>query len=476
MRKKIVIDISASTFQILLNQFSGLAVFYILSRYLSKNVFGEINWSVAIFVISFSILSFGIDQIVIRRIAAGNNPSAILSLHLTHVFITGCLFFGIIVISSFFFKKFFLQHYLLLWVGISQVFLFLSTPFKQLAIGKELFRSLMFMSIISNIIRVSSLLLLAILQNITVNSIIAIFLISTGIEFLVCIGVVYGYHKIPISFTWNKQKYYSLIKDSLPQLGIVIFNAGILRFDWIILGLLASQTILAEYSFAYRVFEISALPLLIIAPLLLPRFTRYFNESSFKDDKAQKLNDLLVFLRLSIVLACLTSLVLNLVWADLIDNITDNKYGVSNSNNILILSGALPFIYLNNFLWTMHFATGRLKRILFITIITFFINVFADVLLIPFFGGEGAAIAILIAFIVQSVLYSQKAYIPGLGKIWQTILFCGLSAALCGWLAKYGFNHLEFSLLSALVLYIIILVIGKQIKLIDWIILKRIIR
>jgi O-antigen/teichoic acid export membrane protein len=259
-------------------------------------------------------------------------------------------------------------------------------------------------------------------------------------------------------------------------LGIVIFNAGILRFDWIILGLVASQTILAEYSFAYRIFEMSALPLLIIAPLLLPRFTRYFNELSSDDDKTRKLNDLLVFLRLSIVLSCLTSLVLNLVWADLIDSITDNKYGVANSNNILILSAALPFIYLNNFLWTIHFATGRLKRILFITIMTFFINVFGDVLLIPFFSGEGAAMAILLAFIVQSVLYSQKAYIPGLGKIWQTILFCGLSAALSGWLAKYGFDRLEFSLAVALVSYTIILIVGKQIKSVDWIILKRTIR
>jgi len=476
MGKKIAIDISASTFQILVNQFSGFVVFYILSKYLSKHVFGEINWSVAIFVIGFSILSFGIDQIVTKRIAAGDSPSTVLSLHLTHVLITSCLFFGIIIFSSFFFKNFFLHHYLLLWIGISQVFLFLSTPFKQLANGKELFRPLMIMSIISNIIRVSSLLVLAILQNITVNSVIVIFLISTAIEFLACIFIVHGYIKIPIFFTWNKQQYYSLIRDSLPQLGIVIFNAGILRFDWIILGLVASQTILAEYSFAYRIFEMSALPLLIIAPLLLPRFTRYFNELSSDDDKTRKLNDLLVFLRLSIVLSCLTSLVLNLVWADLIDSITDNKYGVANSNNILILSAALPFIYLNNFLWTIHFATGRLKRILFITIMTFFINVFGDALLIPFFSGEGAAMAILIAFIVQSVLYSQKAYIPGLRKIWQTILFCGLSAALSGWLAKYGFDRLEFSLSVALVSYTIILIVGKQIKSVDWIILKRTIR
>jgi O-antigen/teichoic acid export membrane protein len=362
----------------------------------------------------------------------------------------------------------------LLWIGVSQFFVFLSSPFKQLVNGKELFRTLMMMSVISSTTRLVALVLMASLQTVSVTSVITIFMLSAAIELFVCLGVVYGYLKTPFTLEWNQKKYVSLVKESLPQLGVIVFNAGILRFDWILLGLLASQTILGEYTFAYRVFEISALPLMIMGPLLLPRFTRYFSETSAHG--TQKLNDLLVFLRLSIILACLTSLVLNLVWTDLIDSITDNKYGAINRNNILILSAALPFIYLNNFLWTIHFATGRLRRILFITITTLSVNVFADVLLIPFLNGEGAAIAILIAFIIQSVLYSQKAYIPGLGRIWQTILICGAAAVLSGWLAKSGFTHLELSLFAAFVSYTIILIAGKQIKLIDWFILKRVLR
>jgi O-antigen/teichoic acid export membrane protein len=476
MRRKIIIDISASTLQILINQFSGVAVFYILSKYLSKSVFGEINWSVALIVIIFNILSFGIDQIVVRRIAVGDDPSAVLSIHFTHVLATSLLFFGLLLSTRFLFRTFFAEHYLLLWIAISQLFLFLSTPFKQMVNGKELFRPLMIMSVISNIIRLSSLLLLALLQNIAIITIIYVLVVSTVMEFLVCAGIVHGYVKIPIALAWNRSKYYSLIKESLPQLGVILFNAALQRFDWILLGLLASQAVLAEYSFAYRAFEISALPLFIIAPLLLPRFTRYFNKLSPPDGKMQKLDDLLVLLRLSIVLACLTSLLVNLLWVQVIDGITDNKYGAVNSTNILILSAALPFMYLNNFLWTMHFATGRLNRILLVTVITLGVNVFGDLLLIPLFGAEGAAIAILIAFIIQSVLYSQKAHLPGLGKTWQTMLFCVFSAALSGWLAKQGFENLKFSLATALLSYTLILIVAKQIKLIDWFIVKRIIR
>ena len=476
MRRTILGDISASTFQILFNQISGLLIFYILSRYLSKDLFGEVNWLTAVVIVSFTILGFGIDQIVIRRIASGQNPSSVLSLHLIHIISSSCLFFGVVVICKLFFKEFFAQHYLLLWVSLSQFLLFLSSPFKQLANGKEKFRHLMLMSIISSTIRVVSLLLLAFFQNITINLVIGVFLASTACELIGCIIIVNGYLRVPFSLNWSKKKYHSLIRESLPQLGVVILNAGILRFDWIILGILAKQVILAEYSFAYRVFEISSLPLFIIAPLLLPRFTRYFSESSFEYDRSQKLKDLFVFLRLSIVLACITSLVINLVWVDFVDSITDNRYGAVNKNSILILSAALPFIYLNNFLWTIHFATNRVKRILFITLITFLVNISADFLLIPFLKAEGAAIAILIAFIVQSILYSQKANVPGLAKIWQTILFCGLSAVVCGWLAKYGFENLKVSLLLALTTYSIILIAGNQVKLIDWLVLKRVLR
>ena len=475
MKRKILADISASTFQIVVNQLSGIIVFYILSKCLAKDVFGELNWSTALFIIAFNTLSFGIDQIVVRRIAAGDSASSLLSLHLVHVCVSSLLFYGLLLVCSVFFERFFNAHYLLLWIGFSQLLVFISSPFKQVVNGKEQFGRLMVMSCVAGVTRAMSLLLLAILDTITLKSVIAIFVLSTAVEFLICLALVFlQFDKF--SFSWHWKKYFSLVKESMPQLAVMILNAGILRFDWIILGLLASQTILANYSFAYRAVELSALPLMIVAPLLLPRLTRYFTGISFEYQRAQKLNDLLVCLRLSIVLACITSLVLNLVWVDLIDAITDNKYGAANKINILILSAALPFIYLNNFLWTVYFATNRLKRIAFITLVAFLVNIGGDLLFIPFFQAEGAAVAIVIAFIVQSILYSQKANIPGLTKIWQTILFCGLGAASCGWIANYGPGSSKLSLIVALAAYPTMLIVGNQVKAIDWLTVKRMIR
>jgi O-antigen/teichoic acid export membrane protein len=68
MRRKFLHDISANSFQVIINQVCGLAIFYVLSVYFSKNDFGEINWSLAVLLTVFSILSFGIDQIIVLQV------------------------------------------------------------------------------------------------------------------------------------------------------------------------------------------------------------------------------------------------------------------------------------------------------------------------------------------------------------------------------------------------------------------------
>src|ERR1017187_4625623 len=98
MRRKFIHDISANSLQLLINQVCGFIIFYVLSVYFSKNDFGEINWSLAVLLTSFSILSFGIDQVAVKKIAAGQSPQFILSIYITHVLLSGGLFYAILLI------------------------------------------------------------------------------------------------------------------------------------------------------------------------------------------------------------------------------------------------------------------------------------------------------------------------------------------------------------------------------------------
>jgi len=132
------------------------------------------------------------------------------------------------------------------------------------------------------------------------------------------------------------------------------------RLDWIFLGLMASNIILANYSFAYKVFEVSTLPLLIIAPLLMPRFTKIFRAGAVVDDK--KMNELFILLRYEMIIACGVALALNILWVPVIDFITHNKYGAVNKQTILILSLCLPFLYFIKFFLDHQFCTRAFKK------------------------------------------------------------------------------------------------------------------
>jgi peptidoglycan biosynthesis protein MviN/MurJ (putative lipid II flippase) len=135
--------------------------------------------------------------------------------------------------------------------------------------------------------------------------------------------------------------------------------------------------------------------------LLLPRFSKLFQgQANF----APALFNLLDW---EIAFAVLTALVLNLCWRYFADPFTGYKYGAVNAQVILILSLSIPFLYINNFLWSIAFAKGRTKLILQIFAITFGVNLTADLLLIPLLGNAGAALGYLMAIVVQSILFCR---------------------------------------------------------------------
>lgn len=460
MKKKLLHDISASSLQVIINQCCGFIIFYILSAQLSKNDFGEINWTLAILLTTFGILSFGIDQVAIKKIAEGKNIQSTVSVYITHVLLSGALIYTLLFAGKFFFKEFYQAHQLLLLIAIGKLMIFFSTPFKQLATGLEKFKALLWMSVCSNILRSAGLLVFAFTKQLSLNSIIVIFIIGDAAELLVSLLITKYRLKIPLLLQWNKQHYGQLIKESLPQLGVAIFTSAIARIDWIFLGLLASNIVLANYSFAYKIFEVATVPLLIIAPILIPRFTKLFQDAG---NAANKKEQLFIILRVEIIIASLVALVLNILWVPVIDIITNNKYGKVNELNIFILSVSMPFIYFNNFLWTISFVKGHLKQIFYIFLICFAVNLIATLLLIPYFGGEGAATAYVLSIVVQSVLFFQKSDIIKPSMI-LTLLLPPFLAMATGLLVNFLFTELSLALFSAVFIYLAVLLLTKQIR------------
>lgn len=473
MRRKFVHDISANTLQVIINQVCGVAIFYVLSVYFSKNDFGEINWALAVLLTTFGILSFGIDQLVIKKIASGEEPRLILSVYVFHVLIAGGLFYSCLLISYFFLPGIFLQHDLLLFLGLGKLMIFLSSPFKQLAIGMGKFKPLFYMSICSNVVRAILLILFSFFATLNITIVIIIFIIGDMAELLLSVFIAKKWLRTSFSIAYNKLIYLKLLKEALPQAGVVIFTSSMARFDWIFLGIFASNIALAEYSFAFKIFEVATLPLLVIAPVLIPRFTRLFYTDSDVDTNEKK-DALFVLLRFEIIIACFVTLVLNILWVPVINFITHGKYGIVNRYTILILSSGMPFIYVNNFLWTLNFVQNRLKMIFYIFLITFLFNIIGDIVLIPFYGGKGAAVAYLLAVVVQYFLFWAKTdFQENAANKWLLSL-CPFAAFATGCLSILTFDTNWPVWLMSLCCFFLLLFISRLLRKNDWLIFKRI--
>lgn len=470
MRRRFLQDISINSFQIIINQLCGLIIFYILSVNLQKTEFGAFNWSLALFLTVFNILSCGIDQLIVKKIASGNNSSQLISIYLAHVVMTGLFFYLLLLLSH----SAFHQPHLLLLLGIGKLMIFVSSPFKQLALGLEKFWSLMFMSICSNVVRSILLIIQAIFFDTYLYTIVIIFIIGDISELLICLIITRYKLFIPFHLGGIAKDYLALIREAIPQMGVVISTSFIARFDWIILGFLTSNVILAEYSFAYKVFEISTLPLLVVAPVLIPRFTRMFHSRVNLSSK-DLLPPIFILLRFEMIIASLTGVILNVCWIPVINVISDGKYGTVNHITILLLSSSLPFLYFNNLLWTINFSKGYLKLIFKIIGITCIINLAGDIILIPFYLAEGAAAAFLIAMGLQSFMFLRMIFIKELKHNWYSLIICPFCAIVSVILSVALFINTWIVLLWAILLFFIFLMISGQLRRSDWAIIKAII-
>lgn len=458
MKRKLSQNLSVNALQLIINQVLGLGIFYILSTGLDKNNFGKINLALAILLAAFNILSCGIDQVSIRKIAAGSPPGNVLSLYLCHVLITGLVFYGILFVGNFIFSTKENIYQLVLLIGIGKLMFFFSTPFKQSASGMERFNLLAYMSVISNLVRCCGLIAVAICHLLTMPAVVGIFIFGDVLEMLFCIILFRKATQVPIVIKWNWPAYIALLRESLPQVGVVLITSALARFDWIFIGFMVSAVKLAEYSFAYKVFEMATLPLLAIAPLLIPRFTKLFQQENIDT------TGLKFLLKTEMIVAVLIAVLLNVCWAPVIDVVTYGKYGAINVTTIFILSLCMPLLYFNNFFWTIYFAQGRMRMIFTSFLIAFIVNVVGDLILIPFYKNEGAALAFLISCLAQSVFFLRQNTIATLGKPFMPLIICTSCGLLSGFAAKLIFPQNWLILLAAIIFYFSALFITGQLS------------
>jgi O-antigen/teichoic acid export membrane protein len=474
-KNKLLSDISVSTAQVILNQLSGIIVFFIISRYLDKAALGHINWALAVLMVVFSILGFGLEHVAVRKAATGADLGLLLQSYLIHVLVTGMGFLGLTWLIESTVPSLRADGHLFLLLAISQCLSFLAIPFRQIVNGLEKFRALFVMSSCANICKAGLLLILALMQQVSLSLIVEVYILASAAELLACVIIYKVQLRLPIVPGYDWKRYLGFLKEALPQLGITVFNTAVQRMDWILLGILSTAVVVAEYSFTNKLFELATLPLLIIAPVIFPKIAKLFGNISQKDSVV-KMDYLKVLVRLEIIVAVFVAMAVNICWKDIIDPLTDNKYGASTRQIIFVMSFAMPLIYINNIFWSILFSQEKMKTLLMIFLATFLMNMVADILLIPFYGAAGAALGFVLALGMQTILYFRQVPSQDI-KRGAFHLFPVIGIALAaGFVSQYLFDFFVWQLLTGTGIYFSLLVITRQFLHADWQKIKKILK
>lgn len=398
MKNSLLKTFFSSGLQAISVQVFGVAFFVIISYYLPKNDFGIISWANAVAFVLGMLLSFGLDQVVLRRVAASDSvwPSAAYFFH--SLLGSAAVFFGLLIFTFIFGAEREELKYLP-WFFISQGLIFMASPFKQLLNGKQRFTPYAVISLISNLGKIVLAVILMKQNSLTIVEVYRVLIFFAAFE-LVCL-LVYVKMRAGFLFKFKLVAYRKLLKEAFPQYIAVIFDSSLARMDWVLLGLLSTNAATADYSLAFRAYEVAKLPLAVVSPIILVRFAKMLSGSNKLP--ADKKEGVLQLFRVEMFVAMLLPLVLNLAWSPVLDQFFKGKYGSVNAMEFMILSVVIPFQFFINLLWTLCFASKQFKKISQIIASTAVFNVALSLLFIPFWGGIGAAISFLFTSVLMLI-------------------------------------------------------------------------
>ncbi len=459
MNKNLLKLFFSSGVQAISVQVLGVAFFLILLLVMPKEDFGIINWANAVAVTLTIALSFGMDQVVLRRISASKTSDWTAAAFFFHSMIGSVATFLVLWLCTGLFDNVSnAGFYYLPWFFAAQAIIAIANPFKQYLNAKQDFTPYAIIAVVANIIKLILVYIIIKTEALNIQAVYVILISCALLEFIALLA--YVKHK-KLSFNFRFSAYVKLIKESFPQYVATIFDSSLSRIDWILIGIISTNAVTADYSSAYRAYEMTRLPLTILAPIILGIFAKMFvNNKRIEDNKIKDINDLFT---VEIFFAMLLPLTLNILWSPVMDHISHGKYGTVNHMQFLILSICIPFQFFINILWSLGFSSRHYKPISIIIGSTAVLNLVLNLFMIPFWGGEGAAIAYLITTVVQLVFY----YMLVRNRIMKFSYFSFIKLLIIG-IAVYLFcvqfvADTVLRLLCAVSLYVIVCFITRTV-------------
>ncbi len=363
-----------------------------IARYFAVNEFGKIGFITSIIACFNIIIDFGFDIYGIREIAKSPSTSKFVFNQINSVkLFLALITFGLVVVTSIFFSSGEEKYlYLLYGLTIISTSINFSWYFKAIEKMNIIFKAKAFSSLI--------FLSLILLLTVTIRSILIIpiaLLVSQLTEFFIYKNDFSEKFKINFRNIFDKVK--SLFAETfligLSSFFILVYY----NLDMIMLGYYKGHSEVGIYNAAYKIFLIFIVPFQLIITAFFPRLSRN------KPSKTKSFKSLFYTYSLSLFISSLILFIVLFYFPNEIIHIVFGLKYAEAYKPLSILSLNVLVIAINIIFGNPLIAWGQQKKYIIPIGIGAIINIILNIILIPKYSYNGAALATLFSEVAVSI-------------------------------------------------------------------------
>jgi O-antigen/teichoic acid export membrane protein len=194
-----------------------------------------------------------------------------------------------------------------------------------------------------------------------------------------------------------------LRRQSVPFAAQELMSAGVARVDALILSALATQAIVGYYGAAYRLLEAT----LFLSVALQGAFAAMF---TYLSDRTEPSINAVVQRSLKLLLALLTpwAVVLGVLAEPLVELLFGEGFEAAVTPLRLLAFTVVP-LGIAMLMWTLMTSRREPRVLLVYSAATFTLNIALNLVLIPLFDADGAALAMLLTYGVAALIMVRLA-------------------------------------------------------------------
>ncbi len=348
--------------------------FLLLANTLESKVFGEYIYLISLFTLIFVISDFGFSKLITKELSKRS-----------HYDVYSPLIFRLIFFITLTLITFIFLHQSTLLILVLGFMFFLDAIAEMLYSIYRAQGKFHYEAAIKRLLSLSYLLVTLMLYlKIEISLAVTLFIII----FFYLLILVPHHKNIPtskISFKFLKHVH----KESFILLSAAILTIAYLRIDIFMIEYFLDLTQLSTYAIASKIIELSMILPMVISSILLPQMVK---------SKKIKKTHILQHFTIGIIVASIFYLV-----APYLTELLFPTYHQS-TELIKILAIGLPFLMINNYIFTAFIAHDLSKFFLFTTAFMLLSNGFLNYLYIPTFGLQAAAYSTLFTEFVGALI------------------------------------------------------------------------